>query len=236
MTSLSEELCAGARDAVVERFGLAETSRVPLPSTMAPGGPPVGALVTYAGGPLEKVVYIGLTVDAIGLDSHMLFAFTPGESLVPHFTVDSVRTGDAYAFHLDLIPRVELGPNLAYVDEVYGPLTGVAEETRSVEGLTPAHLSMRQYALMSPWMLVHRADEGAFAKVPAAVTAYRERFCQLLETGVGAEVDLDGPARAARDARHRSVLFSAEVDPVWDRVGRLVGPDLSARLQAELRG
>jgi hypothetical protein len=227
VTSLAEDLCVSTRDALVDRYDLAEVEHLPLPS---------GTLRRYAGGPIDELVYIGLTVPPIGLDSHMLFAFTRSTSLVPHFTVDSVRTGEAYAFHLDLIPRVELGPNLAYMDEVYGPLSDVATETRQIEGLTPAHLSMRQYALMSPWMLVHRADEAAFAKVPAAVAAYCGRFCELLDGGVTAEVDLGDEARAARDVRHRSTLFSSEVDPVWGQVERLVGAELSARLQATLRG
>jgi len=50
----------------------------------------VGNVRLFTGNPLFRVVTCSLTVDPIQLDSHMLFAFTPGDSAVPHFTLDSV--------------------------------------------------------------------------------------------------------------------------------------------------
>ena len=64
-----------------------------------------------------------IVVPPIQLDSHMMFAFTPSDSAVPHFTLDSVRAGDHHAFHLDLIPRLDLGAHLAYMDACFTPLT-----------------------------------------------------------------------------------------------------------------
>ena len=132
--SLAKELCLGTLDSIVERTGLTAAVEQPLTSPMSPD--PVGVLRTWTGGKgVAKAVYCGLAVDAIGLDSHMVFAFTEGDSLVPHFTLDSVFGQGSHAFHLDLIPRAELASNLAYIDRVYTPLTahvrGRAEQGRA---------------------------------------------------------------------------------------------------------
>ena len=58
--------------------------------------------------------------------------------------------GEQYAFHLDLIPRVDLGANLDYMNAVFNPLTGIFTEACAIEGLSPAEISPRQKALMSP--------------------------------------------------------------------------------------
>ena len=68
------------------------------------------------------MVNISLVVPHFHLDSHMIFAFTPENSAVPHFTLDSVANGDNYAFHLDLIPRVDLATSLPYLDTVWDVL------------------------------------------------------------------------------------------------------------------
>ena len=92
----------------------------------------VGNVRLFTGNPLFRVVTCSLSVEPIQLDSHMLFAFTPGDSAVPHFTLDSVKAGEHFAFHLDLIPRLDLGANLAYMDEVFGPLTAAHEASSHI--------------------------------------------------------------------------------------------------------
>jgi hypothetical protein len=87
-----------------------------LRSAMSPQA--VGAARWFHGAKGEQLVYIGLSVPMIQLDSHMVFCFTGPDSLVPHFTVDAVHAGDHHAFHLDLIPRVDLGVNLSYMRQV----------------------------------------------------------------------------------------------------------------------
>jgi len=171
------------------------------------------------------VVTCSLTVEPIQLDSHMLFAFTPGSSAVPHFTLDSVKAGDHFAFHLDLIPRLDLGSNLKYMDEVFGPLTEAYETGSSIEGLSKAHLSPRQYAIMSPWMLANRASEDAFGAIEATVQAYQQHWFQLLEAGVSDEA-LDGATArelAARNLRNKRIIFDPDVDPVWQRIIPMIG-------------
>lgn len=219
--SLAKDLCLGTVDAIVERTGLVESDPVDLVSPMSPA--PVGVLRTWTGGKgVAKAVYCGLAVEAIGLDSHMVFAFTDTDSLVPHFTLDSVFGQGTHAFHLDLIPRAELASNLAYVDHVFAPLTATFEDVQSRAGLAPAAIGPRQRALMSPWMCVNRATDEAFLGMTDVVTSYRDHWFSLLEQGIPA--DLVAPVDLqARDDRNRRALFSREVDPVWNTIERLIG-------------
>lgn len=239
--SLSGKLCIDTLETIVGRLGLTEVHgpdggpMVRLVSQMEPEAE-VGAARVFEGDGLERLVYVGLAVPAMGLDSHMLFAFTPPTSAVPHFTLDSVSAGPTYAFHLDLIPRMDLGMNLAYMDAALAPLTEIQAGVQAWEGLTPAHLSPRQHAIMSPWMLAHRADEHAFRKLGEPVGQYLSHWLSLLEDGLPDEAlvhvskdDLDH-----RDRIHRSILFNPDVDPVWGRVAKLVGEETCERVRGLL--
>ncbi len=42
------------------------------------------------------------------------------------------------------------------MDHVFAPLTPAFKQHRELPGLKPAQLDPRQYAVMSPWMLVNR--------------------------------------------------------------------------------
>lgn len=197
---------------------------------------PVGVLHVLRGDRIAKVVRIGLTVGAIGMDSHMIFAFTAADSPVPHFTLDSVEAGGHLAYHIDLVPRADLGSRLAYLNAVYQPLTPVYEEVRERFGPSTAAIGPRQHAVMSPWMLVDRASEEQFEQIGAYLDRYFEHWRDLLVKGLPDEA-LDGltaPGLAARDARNRAALFSPEVDPVWANVARLVGDEQAEELRREL--
>lgn len=182
------------------------------------------------------MVYIGLVVPMIGLDSHMFFAFTPPNSPIPHFTLDSVMAGPHFAFHLDLIPRADLGANLPYINAAFNPLTVIFDEAKKIEGLTPAHLGPRQYALMSPWMLAYRANAEAFAQIQKPVDDYLAHWFGLLEHGLPANATPadDAATYAARDRANRSAIFDPDVDKVWAQVTRLLGADMSAKLRGIL--
>ncbi|SNY66843.1 hypothetical protein [Paractinoplanes atraurantiacus] len=197
-----------------------------LTSPMSPA--PVGRIRVWRGtGTVVKVVNVSLVVPPIGLDSHMIFAFTAPDSGVPHFTLDAVANGDNYAFHLDLIPRVDLATSLSYLDTVFEPLTEIYTEVRGREGLTPAHLTPRQYALMSPWMLVSRATAAAFEGIGDAVDGYLGHWLSLLSSSI---TGID----TARDAQHRALLFSPAIDPVWSQTERLLGREQSESVRLEL--
>jgi hypothetical protein len=236
--SLAKTLSNNTLNAIIGRLGLVEKGSpyLTLHSPMSPA--PVGELRQFSGGPVQRMVYIGLSVPPIGLDSHMIFAFTAPDSPLPHFTLDSVLAGPHFAFHLDLIPRVDLGANLAYINEVFEPLTAVFDATKQIEGLTPAHLSPRQYALMSPWMLAYRANEEAFAQIDEQVNQFLNHWFAIVEAGISADTlaSLNNTDFATRDQRNRAAVFNAEVDPVWNQVERLIGAEMGERLREILRG
>lgn len=243
----ARDLCVGTLDAIVDQLGLVEdvgdSGEAPR-FALAGGFGPIGACRTFRqpgrdDGDSITVSYIAMTVAPIGLDSHMLYAHTPPSSAVPHFTLDSISHGEDFAFHLDLPPRVDPGANLAYLDFAYAALTPVRAETLGIAGLTPAQISPRQWAIMSSWMLVQRGDAAAFEAIFEPVAAYRDHWFSLVSSGVPDNV-LEGPGadpaeRAARDLRNRAAVFSPEVDPVWLQVDRLLGPEMSDRLQDLLR-
>jgi hypothetical protein len=205
-----------------------------LTGAMSPA--PAGTLTVLRGERIAKVVRIGLTVDRIGMDSHMIFAFTGADSAVPHFTLDSVQAGGYLAYHIDLVPRADLGAHLEYVNAVFQPLTPVFEEVRERFGPSTAAIGPRQHAMMSPWMLVNRADEEHFAAMDGYLDRYFEHWRDLLAKGVPDDVraTLADTDLAARDARNRAALFSPEVDPVWANVARPLGDDQAEELRAEL--
>jgi hypothetical protein len=231
--TLAAELCSHTLARIQDRFDLRETGAPHITLTNERMPQPVGSCRLFSGGAVAKLVYIGLTVPFIQLDSHMLFAFTAPDSAVPHFTLDSVFGGEHFAFHLDLIPRVDLGVNLDYINAALHPLTDEFQAVKQLEGLSPAHLSPRQYAIMSPWMLAYRANEAAFAAIEKSVNVYLDHWFNLAENGLATETTAE--ALAERDRRNRAILFSPEVDPVWEKVDRLVGAEMSARLRRILQ-
>ena len=180
--SLPAKLYSNTLQRLIDTLGLEEQTAedggayLPLISQLPMVQGSVGNVRVYTGASLFRVVTCSLAVEPIQLDSHMLFAFTPGSSAVPHFTLDSVKAGDHHAFHLDLIPRLDLGSNLQYMNEVFGPLTQAHAAGSAIEGLSKAHLSPRQYAIMSPWMLANRASEDAFAAIEESVQAYQDHW------------------------------------------------------------
>ena len=238
--SLPGALCLGTLDTIVERAGLTEVAGadggafLTLTSPMTPD--PVGSVRVFRGASVAKVVYVGLAVPQIGLDSHMVFAFTPADVPVPHFTLDSVQGQGSYAFHLDLIPRADLATHLAYVDWAHTPLTETFEEVGARPGLSKAAIGPRQCAMMSPWMLVNRADEDAFGGIGDAVKSYLEHWFSLLEAGVPETVtaDVSDTDLAHRDARNRANIFDPEVDKVWAQVERLLGAEQMEHVRRQL--
>ena len=232
--SLPQQLSLGTLDKIKTRFGLTETGS-PYLNLISPMSPaPVGSLRLFSGDKVHKLVYIGLVVPPIGLDSHMIFAFTKPESHIPHFTLDSVMAGQYFAFHLDLIPRADLGANLAYMNAVFDNLTPIFDEAKKIEGLTPAQLGPKQYALMSPWMLAYRASESAFEQIQNPVNGYLEHWFNLVENGIASDAIPSGNF-AQRDQLNRNAIFDPAVDKVWAQVDRLIGAETSEKLRMILR-
>jgi hypothetical protein len=186
---------------------------------------------------LDTIVWTKLEVPARGVTTCMIFAFTRAESALPHFTLDCSDHGDGgHAFHLDLAPRVELATHVAYMDEAFEPLSPLYEAAAGIEGLSATRTTRRQYAMMSPWMLVHLADASAFAAIQPTVEAYAQHWLRLLDTGLseqtrGSVADSD---LAQRNRVFRRNLFSPEIDPVWGRVDAMIGPEAAAVMRATL--
>ncbi|MFD3326647.1 hypothetical protein [Streptomyces sp. NPDC058701] len=228
-------LSATILDSLITSAELVE-HRCPWAELTSPGAPdPVGSVRWFRGGAgrgVDSVVAISLVVPAFGLDSHMVFAFGAPDSPLPHFTLDSVQAGGGYAFHLDLIPRVDLAVNPAYADGVFTPLTGAFARASEIPGLAPAAISPRQRSVMSPWMLVHRADEAALGAITPIAEHYLEHWLALTRSfpadAAGEAKGGDGPAR---DRKLREALFSREIDPVWSQVDRLLGTATTDRLR-----
>lgn len=232
--SLPQQLSQETLAKIVARFGMTEVG-APYMSLTSPMSPaPVGSLRLFGGDKVHKMVYIGLAVPPIGLDSHMIFAFTKPESYIPHFTLDSVLAGPHFAFHLDLIPRADLGANLSYLNAIFDPLTPIFDAAKQIEGLTPAQLGPKQYALMSPWMLAYRANESAFAQIQTPVHGYLDHWFDLVENGIPAEATPTGDF-AQRDQLNRNAIFDPNVDKVWAQVSRLVGEETSEKMRHILR-
>ncbi|TCJ97124.1 hypothetical protein [Nocardia alba] len=227
-TSLPAALSERTLATLTTALKLSTVDDVDLTSPMSPT--PVGRLRVWRGGPIDKVVSVQLVVPPIGLDSHMVFAFTPPESAVPHFTLDSVYGGEYFAMHLDLIPRADLAVHLDYLDAAFGPLTSLLEQAWQIEGVSAAAIGPRQRAMMSPWMLVCRATEDAFTALGDTVEGYLAQWLSLVEQGVP-PVTAD---TATRDLANRANLFNPEVDPVWAQVTRLLGPEQTERVRGEL--
>lgn len=239
--SLSQQLHDQTLNRIVEGLKLTEVKAadggpwLPLVSQVPIAKGPLGAVRVFKGQGLTQLVTCTIVVPAIGLDSHMLFAFTDTEGAVPHFTVDSVRNGADYAFHLDLIPRLDLAVELAYMDEVFAPLTAAFKVHRELPGLKAAQIDPRQYAVMSPWMLVNRADESAFKATFAAVSTYLDHWFVVRERGITAMGDTTPAQRAKRDDAHRGVLFNPEVDKVWKQITPMLGAPAVEKIIALLR-
>ena len=227
-----------ARLSLREQCGTSGTPYLRLVSQLPVAQGEIGAVRVFTGEPLFRVVTCSLTVEAMQLDSHMLFAFTPKTSAVPHFTLDSVKAGGHFAFHLDLIPRLDLGANLAYMDAAYAPLSPVFEAACELDGLFPAALSPRQRAIMSPWMLANRATESAFQSIETFVEQYQHHWFELLATGIATEAQARATSSelAERNIRNKRILFDPEVDPVWNQIQPLVGAQAVAVLRGLLIG
>ena len=197
---LALDLCMRTVEQVVERSKLTEVmgadgGAFAILTNERTGGE-VGELRIWQGdGVIRKAVYAGIWAHVPGvitLDSHMVFVFTDTDSGVPHFTLDSVERGDldTHAFHLDLIPRVDLATHL----------------TLHRRGLRadPAVLQRRQVDRRP----VHGGDRAAAARADVAVHAGLPRDPRGLS-----------PARRLRQRLLRAVPHARGDGPVRGHLG-----------------
>ena len=132
---------------------------------------------------------------------------------------------------VDLLPRLDLAVNLAYVDEVYGPLTPVLEDAFDMPGLEPERLAPRRATCFSPWRLSVTGPIECANALGGIVNRYLDHWMAVISGGVGASVDpvANDPTKLVQhDKFHRNALFDEASDSRWDRIYRLLGPNEAA--------
>jgi len=240
--SLPATLVVPALEQIVARVGAVEVTGPdggPFRSlTTVADGAPAGQVRVFTAQALPRIVYTNLAIPAHDLDSHMFYAFAPVESAVPHFTLDAVATRGIHAFHVDLVPRVELATHMDYMVEVFAPLDATQHLAEADEGFLPAVVPLRGRAMMSPWMLANRLSEADFPRTQPPSAFYLDHWLDLVDSGLSAAVvtsvgDVDLPAR---DAVLRHNLFGLDVDPAWDMAAKLVGDEPIKALRGAMQG
>jgi hypothetical protein len=227
---------------VASRYGLQVRSTVPLVSTQT--GEPLGESTVSIGPEVDKAVNIDLQLPDHDQPTRLLsyYAFARPTALVPHLGVEwttIVRAGQQrVGLLVDLLPRIDLAVNLAYVDEVYGPLTPVLEDAFAIPGLEPERLSPRRAICFSPWRLSVTGPVECADSLGGIVDRYLDHWMAVISGGVGASVDpvANDPTKLVQhDKFHRNALFEEASDPRWDRIYRLLGPNEAAELRMTLR-
>jgi len=229
--SLPGDLVVGTLDRITAQTGVAEVEGEGggplLRLSGVGGGGRAGSVRLFEGGGLTRLVYCNLDLPQRDLDSHMLYGFGPADSGVPHFTVDAADARGVVAFHVDLMPRVDLATHGPYLDAIFSPLDDVFAEVAGDPAFAAARLTPKQRALMSPWMLANRLDRSDFGRTGVPVRRYVDWWLTLVANGVGPEIeaglaDTDLPTR---DAAMRRTLFGGDVDPAWDMAAAAVGSE-----------
>ncbi len=227
---------------LVEEVGSDGDALLPLHAQGGPmDGQRIGEFRVFSRDDGTRLVYSRLSIQSFGMDTHQIYAFTAPDSLVPHLFLDtaiSPNTNGTFHFGLDLAPRVDLGACLDYVVGLYQPLTDVRSEVLAAPGVLPVpSIGPLQRALRSPWMIAAIAEPGDLKALDPAVSAYVDRWLELVDAGVGPNIvaSVDWQDADQRDRRNRAAMFSPTTNPVWFLLDRLVGADGSAAMRALLR-
>ncbi len=233
-------------DRVAARFGLRPRGETPLVSMHDHSD--VGATRTLLGPEVDKAVVVDLALPDNEQPSalHWFYAFARPTALVPHLAVEwseisepeSSDDGPRVGLLLDLLPRLDLAVNVAYVDEVYVPITPLLETAWDLDGVRPARIRPRRAICFSPWMLSLTAPVDAVEALHVIVERCVEHWVAVITGGVGAPVDpvANDPTKLVQhDKYHRNALFDEHADARWDRIYRLLGPNDAAELRMTLR-
>jgi hypothetical protein len=238
--SAPADLVLPVLDRLVAALGAVETPGADggpfLSLTTLDDGSPAGRVRVFAAPQVPRIVYS--SIDVPGMETHLVYAFAPADSAVPHLTLDAVATRGIHAFHVDLVPRVDLATHRAYLVDAFAPLDAPHRQVDADPTYVPAAVPPQGRALMSPWMLACRTDEAGLAACAPTVDAYVVHWLGLVADGLGAEAaaEVSGEDLAARDAALRQNLFGLDVDPAWDHVAGVVGAAPVSTLRAQLLG
>jgi hypothetical protein len=221
----SEAVCTRIVSRLIKELGCVDIAPdSPAWQDVLRRGARIGELRVYRGrGRVQKVVGSHFRLDELGYEAHTLAVFTTPDSGVPHFILDSARTGSSITFRVDLLPKRDLGVSLEYLDVCFSPLTQTREDLhrdgRFVEGSAP----LRHRALFSPWLLSYTAPVEHLAAARSYIERYFAHWAGLLR-GDSAQL---APAAdlASRDAAHRQLLFSRDLDPIWSTLEPALGAE-----------
>jgi len=205
----------------------------PVWSDLEQGGEVIGELRVYRGrGRVQKVVSSRYSLRAPLLDAHSVTVFTRPESAVPHFGLDSVRVGGEVHLYVDLLPKRDLAVSLPYLDRCYVPLSEVCNELEHDARFSPAPVSHRHRALLSPWHALYTLAPSDLHAADSYVDRYVTHWASLLRSSAP-ELD-SSPELAARDIVFRKTFFSRAVDPTWATRDRTIGRETVDRILAVL--
>ena len=242
-TVTKKELDFVARDTVqavlkeiVEAFDLKEHKGEDdgsFATLKASGGPlegmKVGELRVFSGGPIHKLVYSGMTVEEFGMDTHQIWAYTAPDSALPHFTIDaaiSPNTEGTFHIGVDLIPRLDLGASLRYLQQAFQPLQETYTEFQGEsENGAATSVGPMQYALRSPYMMAAFASKQGMKDDVKHVQGYLKHWIKLLKEGLNPEAQAEAQWQnpAQRDALNRKAIFNPETNMVWGLLDKLIG-------------
>jgi hypothetical protein len=221
-----EAVCTRVVSKLIEELGCVDIAPdSPAWRDLTRDGRRVGELRVYRGrGRVQKIVTSHFNLDTPALESHSVTVFTAPESPVPHFVLDSVRFGPKVSFHVDLLPKRDLGVSLTYLDRCFAPLTDIRNEIDLDTRFMPGTAPLRQRALLSPWMALYTLDPELLGTAMGFIERYFKHWSGLLRSD--APELHSAPDVAARDRQHRKLVFSREVDPVWGMLDRALGSDM----------
>lgn len=229
--------------ALIKRFGLTERTAgegAPYMTLTAQGGPldgkKVGEVRVFSGGPIHKLVYTGMTVEEFGLDTHQILATTAPDSAAPHFNLDmaiSPNTDGTFHIGVDLLPRVDLGACLPYIQECFQPLGATFDSALALPGVNPAtSVGPFERSVRSPWMIAAFTTTDGLKAMQPSVDAYIEQFAKLADGLSGPTLDAVADQNLAeRDRRNRAAIFSPEVNRVWVLLDRMLGAEQGQALR-----
>ena len=86
-------------------------------------------------------------------------------------------------------------------------------------------------------MLANRSTEEAFDQLGPIVKSYLHHFGKILRQGLGQPTmdDIKGLNMAKRDQANRDILFSKEIDPVWNQIEGFIGAETGSAMRKVLR-
>lgn len=231
-----------AVERVSARYGLQVRASSPLLSTLT--GEPLGETSVSFGPEVDKAVTVDLRLADDREPSRLcsFHVFARPTALVPHLAIEwvaMVRAGQKrIGLVLDLLPRLDLAVNLAYVDEVYGPLTPILDRAFDIDGVEPERLHPRRAICFSPWRVSVTGPVEAGDALDEIVSRYIDHWTAIISGGVGSSVDpvANDPTKLVQhDKYHRNALFEEASDPNWERIYHLLGPNEAAELRMTLR-